>query len=77
VGKREQAWAVLRKLHYDPSDPTEAGPRAELTQIVRQVEADKSEEAGFIQMFKKPSWRRRTLSAMFLLSVTPKDCRPC
>lgn len=55
MGKHEQARDVLRKLYHDPAHPTEAGPLAELTQIVRQVEADKQEIARFIQMFKKPN----------------------
>ena len=45
----------------------ESLPRAELTQIVRQVEYEKELGAGFVQMFTIPSWRRRTLLVMFLL----------
>jgi len=66
-GKREEAWEVLRLLHRDASDPSDSLPRAELTQIVRQVEYEKELGAGFIQMFTIPSWRRRTLLVMFLL----------
>ncbi len=64
--KREQAWDIIRKLHHDPSDPTEEAARAEFTQIVRQVEFDKEANVSFYQMFKKPSWRRRSLAAMFV-----------
>jgi hypothetical protein len=55
------------ELHHDPSEPSEDAARAEFTQIVRQVESDKEENAGFIQMFKKPTWRRRSLLVIFLL----------
>jgi hypothetical protein len=63
----EKAWEIIRKLHYDPLDPLEDGARAEFTQIVQQVEFDKKDNPGWIQMFKRPSWRRRTLSAMFIM----------
>jgi hypothetical protein len=72
-GKNETAWAVISKLHHDPSDPLEDAARAEFTQIVQQVEFDKKEDSGFIQMFKRPSWRHRTLSAMFIMWVTLND----
>ncbi|KAI1627054.1 general substrate transporter [Exophiala viscosa] len=64
-GQREEAWRVIKKLHYDPADPQDEGARAEFTQIVRQVEFDKEQNTSFIQMFKKPTWRRRSLLAMF------------
>lgn len=64
--KRAEAWEIIRKLHHDPSDPSEAAAHAEFTQIVRQVEFDREENTSFYQMFKKPSLRRRSLAAMFL-----------
>ena len=66
IGKNEEAWEILRKLHQDPNEEEDSSARAEYTQIFRQVELDKQEAAGYIQMFRKPSWRRRTLLAMFL-----------
>jgi hypothetical protein len=76
-GRNEIAWTVISKLHHDPSDPLEDAARAEFTQIVQQVEFDKREDSSFIQMFKRPSWRRRTLSAMFIMLVTPKCYQLC
>ncbi len=63
---REEAWVVVKRLHHDPADPDDEAARAEFTQIVRQVEFDKEMNVTFYQMFKKPSWRKRSLSAMFL-----------
>jgi hypothetical protein len=54
-------------MHFDPADPTESAARAELTQIVRQVEHDKEEDTGFLQLFIRPTWRRRTFSVIFLM----------
>lgn len=60
---------VLQRLHHGAGtgDQVDQGVRAEYTQIVLQVEHDKSEKAGFIQIFKKPTLRRRAILAMFLL----------
>ena len=64
--RREEALQLLKKLHHDPSDPSENGAVAEFTQIVRQVDLDRETSSSFYQLFKRPTWRRRALSAMFL-----------
>lgn len=70
-GRRDEAWEGLRKLHYDPvGDPNEEASQAEFQQIVLQVEHDKKENVTFLKMFTAPSWRRRSLTAMFLLFAT-------
>lgn len=66
VDRNAEAWAVIQRIHNDPSDPTNSFAHAEFTQIVRQVEHDKGQKAGYIQMFAKPSWRRRSLLVIFL-----------
>ncbi len=66
-GKREQAWDILKRLHHDPSSPSDADARAEFTQIVRQFELDKEDTVTFLKMFQKPSWRRRSISVLLLL----------
>ncbi|KAH8697513.1 general substrate transporter [Talaromyces proteolyticus] len=66
VGKSAEALEVLRKIHHDPNDPEDRAARAEYTQIMRQTAHDREEETGYIKMFTKPSWRKRTLLAMFI-----------
>ncbi|KAH8696454.1 general substrate transporter [Talaromyces proteolyticus] len=66
TGKTDKAWEVLRKIHHDKNDPEDLAAHAEYTQIMRQLEHDKEEETGYIKMFTKPSWRKRTLLAMFI-----------
>ncbi|KEF58321.1 uncharacterized protein A1O9_06247 [Exophiala aquamarina CBS 119918] len=68
-GKKDEAWAILKRLHHDPSNPSEADASAEFTQILRQVEMDKEENPTFWKMFKVPSWRRRSISVLFLLWI--------
>jgi hypothetical protein len=65
--RHEEACDVIRKLHSDASEDSEAGARAEFTQIVRQVEADKEENATFYKMLAKPSWRHRSLLVFLLV----------
>lgn len=66
-GEREKALAILKKLHHDPTHTSDADVMAEFTQIVRQVEVEKEDSPSYYQMFKKPSWRRRSLLTMWLL----------
>ena len=66
AGRHEEALNVILRLHHDPNDPTESAARAEYTQIVRQVEFDKESKATYWEMLRRPSWRRRSLLAMFI-----------
>lgn len=69
-GHNEQAWTVLRRLHHDPDDPEDRAAHAEFTQIVLQVEHDKENGGGFIQILKRPSLRKRALLVIFATYVT-------
>lgn len=66
-GKTEEAWKIIKRLHHDPLNPSDADASAEFTQILRQVEMDKEDNPTFWKMFKKPSWRRRSVSVFCLL----------
>lgn len=66
-GRRDEAWTILKRLHHDPANPSDADAAAEFSQIVRQVDIDKEEKPTFWKMFRKPSWRRRSISVLFLL----------
>lgn len=67
VNRSDEALEVLRKIHHDPDDPLDTAAKAEHVQITKQVEFDKEIKAGYIQMFTKPSWRKRSLLAFFLI----------
>lgn len=57
---------VLKRLHHNSKDNSDDLAIAEYTQIVRQVSHDKEEKAGYIEMFRRPTWRRRVFVAIFL-----------
>jgi len=67
VNRYDDAWSVIQKIHHDVDDPTESSARAEFTQITKQVEYDKEQKTGYVEMFRKPSWRKRSLLVMFLM----------
>jgi hypothetical protein len=64
-----EAWEVLRKIHHDPDDEADSAAHAEFVQITRQVDFDKEQKAGYIEMFRNPSWRKRSLLTIFIQSV--------
>lgn len=70
MDRKDEAWEVLRKLHFDVDDPAEEAARAEFQQIVLQVEFDKQQPVSYWNMFKYPSWRKRSLLSIFLLFAT-------
>ncbi|KAF7563849.1 hypothetical protein G7046_g248 [Stylonectria norvegica] len=65
--RKDEAWAIIKRLHFDPEDVDAVHARAEYTQIVRQTEYDKQFDVSYWQMFKVPSWRKRSLLVIFLL----------
>lgn len=73
--RASEAWEILRRIHRDPSDPDVSSAHAEYIQIVHQTEKDKEVKAGYIEMFKNPSWRRRSLLALFIQYVIPPGFR--
>jgi hypothetical protein len=64
--RSSEAWEVLRRIHHDPDDSADSAAHAEFVQITRQVDFDKEQKAGYIEMFKKPSWRKRALLTIFI-----------
>jgi Sugar (and other) transporter len=70
VGKNEEAWEVLRRIHHNPNDHEDSACHAEYTQIVRQVEFEGQQGVSYLKMFTVPSWRRRSLFAFFIQYVT-------
>jgi hypothetical protein len=50
VGKYDEAHRVLKLIHRDRNDPTDAVAEAEFTQIKAQVLFDKAEEPSYIKV---------------------------
>jgi hypothetical protein len=67
--RHDEAWKVLRKLHMNPEDHSDAEARAEFDQISRQVAYDKTQDSSYKHMFVKPSLRKRTIMVILLGSV--------
>ena len=67
TGRHELALEVIQRLHRDPTDPGDSAAQAEFMQIQAQVEKDKEQKSGYIQMFTKPSWRKRSLLVLFIM----------
>jgi hypothetical protein len=60
----DEAIKVIKRLHH-PEEAT-----VELAQMTRQVAIDRTLDSSWIQMFKKPSYRKRSLMALVLASST-------
>lgn len=67
TGRHELALQVIQRLHRDTSNPEDTAAEAEYVQIRAQVEKDKEETSGYIRMFTKPSWRKRSLLVLLIM----------
>jgi hypothetical protein len=60
----DEAEQVLTRLHSDSKDPDKEYARAELYQIGKQIVIDKTLGNSWMDMIKKPSYRKRALIGM-------------
>ncbi|KAG0647515.1 Quinate transporter [Hyphodiscus hymeniophilus] len=64
VDNVDEATKVINRLHH-PEEAT-----VELAQMTRQVAIDRTLDSSWIHMFKKPSYRKRSLMGLVLASST-------
>ncbi|KIY02796.1 uncharacterized protein Z520_01261 [Fonsecaea multimorphosa CBS 102226] len=65
----EEAQKVLERLHHRPGDPDLSFARTELYQIRKQIAIDRTLPSSWIDMFRKPSYRKRTLFALGTIGI--------
>ena len=63
-GRIDEAEQVLTRLHSDPQDPDKEYAQAELYQIRKQIVIDKTLGNSWMDMIRKPSYRKRALIGM-------------
>jgi hypothetical protein len=65
-GRNDEAEAVLKRMHSHAADPLYY--RAEMHQIISQLEVERTERVGFLEMLRWKSYRKRLLlCAIFLM----------
>lgn len=63
-GRVEEAERILTRLHSDPRDPDKAYAKAELYQIKKQIVIDRTLGNSWLDIIRKPSYRKRALIGM-------------
>ncbi|KIY00270.1 uncharacterized protein Z520_03955 [Fonsecaea multimorphosa CBS 102226] len=63
-GRGDEARAVIMDLHSVKGDPDCAFARAEFYQISQQVEIDRTMNPSWLEIFRRPSYRKRAILAM-------------
>ena len=64
VGRVEEARAIVMRLHGVAGDPDQKYARGEFYQMQKQTEFDASLNPSWTSMFKRPSYRKRSLLAI-------------
>lgn len=67
--RHEEGFTILRKLHHRATDPDEILAREEFLQIRQQVALDASQSLSFLELWKKPSTRKRLLMGLFVMCI--------
>ncbi|KAF2502955.1 general substrate transporter [Lophium mytilinum] len=65
--RKDEAWTIIQRLHRDPTDAADLAAHAEYLQVVEQVEYERQFKTTYLEMFRNPAWRKRSLLVMFLL----------
>jgi hypothetical protein len=66
--RRDEAWAIVSKLHGDETEERRNFAREEFHQMTQQVQADAAAwaQGGNRQLFTKPSYRKRMWMGFFI-----------
>ena len=65
-GRTEQAWEIVRRLHTSDNDPGHEYATAEFFQMRSQHELEKTLNSSWLEILRRPSYRKRALMAFFL-----------
>lgn len=60
-GREAEAWSIVQSLHWDPSDTEHEYATREFADMKRQIEVDRAMEFSYMDVIKKPSYRKRFL----------------
>lgn len=63
-GRVAEAEAIVMRLHSTKGDPEQSFAREEFYQMAKQTEVDRTLDPGWVAMFTKKGYRRRTAIAM-------------
>lgn len=66
VDQAEQAWNIVRGLHTSSDDPEHEYAKAEFFQMRAQHELDRTLNGSWLEILRRPSYRKRALIAFFL-----------
>ncbi len=61
----EEAWAVTRRLHSDSGDHGDEFAKREFYQMRKQAEVEATFKTSYVEIFKKPSHRKRAFMTIF------------
>ncbi|KZT57700.1 sugar transporter family protein [Calocera cornea HHB12733] len=68
-GRKDEAWAIIAKLHSRPDDPDQLYARDEFRQMTQQVQLDQAaweRGGGLKQVVTRPSYRKRMWMGFFV-----------
>lgn len=62
----DDAWKIIRRLHTDKKDTTDEFAQREFYQMRKQIQFERTLKTSYIDIFRKPSLRKRAFMTMLL-----------
>lgn len=70
MNKKEEAWLVIKKIYKGSNDSDDDFARREFYQMAQQADFDRTVDSSWVELFRRPSYRRRALFGICLMFLT-------
>ena len=65
-GRVDEAWAIIHRLRSESIDANDEFAKREFYQMRKQIELDTTMKTSYVEIFRKPSYRKRAIITMYL-----------
>lgn len=64
--RADEAWEIIKELHSTADDVEHVYAKEEFAQMRNQLALDRTFKSGYVEMFRRPSYRKRVMMGMGL-----------
>ncbi|KAK3724876.1 hypothetical protein LTR37_000924 [Vermiconidia calcicola] len=65
-GRPDDAWRNLQRLHHDRHDPSDSAAHEEFVNMKAQIEFEREQPSGYLDILRTPSYRKRAFLSCFV-----------
>lgn len=64
--RADEAWRNIKRLHYDPADPTGSAAHEEFASMRAQIAYERTQPSGYLSILTTKSYRKRAFLSCFV-----------